>query len=455
MNARVQISNTKARKYLFYSPLTKSLDFFQGFFYQEMKVNIVNKNDKRVKYACYTTNLSMSVVSNVSPILFLTFRELYGISYSLLGLLVLINFSTQLIIDFLFSFFSYKINMRAAVKTIPLLTTSGLLLFAGAPLLFPNNVYVGLVLGTVIFSAAGGFVEVLISPVIAALPAENPEREMSKLHSVYAWGTVGVILISTAFILLFGAENWQWLALFFIIVPVISFIFFFTSTLPELEKPERASGVVALLKSPTLWLCFTAIFLGGAAECTMSQWSSSYLELALGIPKIWGDIFGVALFAMMLGLGRTLYSKYGKNIEKVLLVGAMGASVCYIAAALSPFPVIGLVACALTGFCVSMLWPGSVIVGSERVPAGGVFIYAMMAAGGDLGASVAPQLVGVITDTVAVSPAAQKMAEALSLSPDQLGMKLGMLIGALFPILAVFVYLYILKTKHRKNGVLE
>ena len=46
-------------------------------------------NNQRVRYACYTTNLCMSIVGNLSPILFLTFHSLYGISYSLLGLLIL------------------------------------------------------------------------------------------------------------------------------------------------------------------------------------------------------------------------------------------------------------------------------------------------------------------------------------------------------------------------------
>ena len=36
----------------------------------------------RIKFACYTSNSSMAIVSHLSPILFLTFRELYGISYS-------------------------------------------------------------------------------------------------------------------------------------------------------------------------------------------------------------------------------------------------------------------------------------------------------------------------------------------------------------------------------------
>ena len=74
---------------------------------------------KRLQYACYSANVTMSVVGNLSPVLFLTFRSLYGISYTLLGLLVLINFTTQLIVDLIFSFFSHKFNIAKTVKSIP------------------------------------------------------------------------------------------------------------------------------------------------------------------------------------------------------------------------------------------------------------------------------------------------------------------------------------------------
>jgi MFS family permease len=195
------------------------------------------------------------------------------------------------------------------------------------------------------------------------------------------------------------------------------------------------------MKNCGLWLCVVGIFLGGASECVMAQWSSGYIEQALGIPKVWGDIFGVALFAVMLGLGRTLYSKYGRNIERFLLLGSLAATVCYLVAAVSNIAVLGLFACAFTGFCVSMLWPGSLIAASDRFPSGGVFIYALMAAGGDLGASVGPQLVGVITDAVAANPRMITLAAELSLAPDQLGMKIGMLVGMLFPLFGVFVFL--------------
>lgn len=407
------------------------------------------KNYKKLKFACYATNVSMSAVANISPVLFIVFRSLYGISYSMLGLLVVVNFVTQLGIDLAFSFFSHRFNIEKAVKLTPALTVMGLLLYAAAPLLFPNNVYIGLLLGTLIFSASAGFVEVLISPVIAAIPSDNPDREMSKLHSVYAWGVVGVIILSTLFLLAFGGEAWQYLALLFALIPLTAFFLFLGTDFPAMKTPERASGALSMLKDRGVLFCVLMIFLGGAAECTMAQWSSGYIERALGIDKVWGDIFGVALFGMMLGLGRSLYAKYGKHIGKVLFFGAVGATLCYATAALSGVAVIGLVACALTGLCTSMFWPGSLLVASDRYGDSGVFIFALMAAGGDFGASVGPQLVGLVADAVIAGEWATGFAANLGITAEQLGMKAGMLLGALFPLAAVFVYLRVMRAAKR------
>ena len=414
----------------------------------------MEKKFTRLRYACYTSNLTMSVVANISPILFITFHSLYGISYSLLGLLVLINFVTQLGIDLIFSFFSHKFHIPRVVKLIPAIAVLGLLIYALLPFVFPSAVYLGLVIGTVIFSAASGLAEVLISPVIAALPSENPERDMSKLHSVYAWGVVGVIVFGTLFLLAFGGKNWQYLALLLALVPLVSCILYAGADVPQMQTPERASGALSMLKNGGIWLCVLAIFLGGASECTMAQWASGYIEQALGIPKVWGDIFGVALFGAALGLGRSLYAKFGKDVGKVLFFGAIGATVCYVTAAVTSVPVLGLIACALTGFCVSMLWPGNLVVAAERYPTGGVFIYAMMAAGGDLGASVGPQLIGLITDGVSASGYFAEVALSFGITAEQLGMKMGMLVGALFPLVAIFVYWIIWRGEKKRVKLL-
>lgn len=405
---------------------------------------------KRVKNACYIVNVSMAIITNLPPLLFLTFREEYGISFSLLGFLVLLNFSTQLIIDLIFSFFSHKFNISFAVKLTPVLTVIGMILFAMSPYIFPNNVFLGFVIGTIVYSSSGGFAEVLISPVIAALPSKDPDREMSKLHSVYAWGVVGVIIFSSIFLFFIGSEYWQFLMLLLTLIPTISAFLFFGADIPTMETPEKVSGVFEFLKNKWLWICVLSIFLGGAAECTMAQWASGYLEQALGIQKLWGDIFGVALFSVMLGLGRTLYSKIGKNILKVLFFGVIGASFCYFISAITNIPVLGLFACAFTGFCTSMLWPGSLIVASDRFPKGGVFIFAMMAAGGDFGASIGPQLIGVITDFAIKNEALINTASQMNILPEQLGMKVGMFVGMLFPLCAIPLYLYVIKNKNKQ-----
>lgn len=393
---------------------------------------------KRTKYACYYAYLSMSSVFSLPPLLFVTFHEMYNISYTLLGTLVLVNFCTQLAIDLAFTFFAKRFNVHACVTYMPLLTALGLATYALIPTFFPQYAFLGLLGGTVIFSVAAGLCEVLMSPLVASLPSDNPERDMSLLHSLYAWGVLMVVVISTAFLTLCGRENWMYLTLFWAALPVGAFALFSASPLPEMDLSHSGGGG---RRSAGLFLCVGCIFLGAAAENAMTNWISSYMETALRIPKAVGDIFGLAVFALLLGLGRTLYAKYGKNILRILLIGMAGAAVCYLVAGLSPWPVVSMFACMLTGLCTSMLWPGTLILMEEKIPHVGVTAYALMAAGGDFGSSVAPQALGAVVDAVAGSEWAASMGAALSLSPEQVGMKAGMLMAALFPVVGVVLLL--------------
>ena len=99
-----------------------------------------------------------------------------------------------------------------------------------------------------------------------------------------------------------------------------------------------------------------------------------------------------------------------------------------------------------------MLWPGNLIVASDRFPDGGVFLFAMMAAGGDFGAAVGPQLVGLITDAAIASPGLTAVAADLAMSPEQLGMKLGMLVGMLFPLVGIPLFAVILRNRKILEG---
>lgn len=391
---------------------------------------------KRTRRACYFAYVAAAPVFCLPPMLFVTFQQSYGISYALLGALVAINFCTQLGIDLIFSFFSRFFNIKLTVRIMPMLTALGLMIYALVPTLFPQHAYVGLVVGTVVFSVAAGLGEVLISPIVAALPSDNPERDMSALHSLYGWGVVGAVVVGSAFFAVFGTQHWAYLMLALSLLSLAASALFWVSPIPSFDASHKAVEKRSARRGLGLALCVGCIFLGSAAENTMTNWISGFMEVSLGISKQMCDIVGLALFAALLGVTRTLYAKWGRNIWRVLFVGMVGAAVCYLVAGLTTSATVALAACVLTGCCTSMLWPGSLILMEEQMPSLGVAAYALMAAGGDFGASVAPALMGVITDAVKQSEWGLQTAQTLGLaSPDQLGMKMGMLASVVFPVL--------------------
>ncbi len=396
------------------------------------------------------TNVTMAFTASVSPILFVTFHETYNISYSLLGFLAVIGFGIQLVIDLVFSFFSKYFNIAKIVRLMPLICFFGMMIYSIMPALFPNAAYFWILLGTFVFSVSAGLCEVLISPLIAAIPSENPDREMSKLHSTYAWGVVGVVILSTLLLKIVGNEKWYFMTALWCILPLITFGLFLKSKMPEMnifsssEKRVFPKGI---------FLCVMCIFLGGASECTMTQWCSGFLEKAAGIPKAYGDIFGLAFFALFLGLGRTLYSKYGKNILRTLTICMSGTVVCYLIATISNNPTISLIGCVLTGFSTSMLWPGTLILMEEKYQYVSVGAYALMAAGGDAGGAIGPQLVGIVVDLVMESNWSGNIAAKFLLSAEQFAMKTGLLVATLFPICGVILLAYMMKFYKGKKMV--
>lgn len=383
-------------------------------------------NYKRTKLACYSAYFTMSSVFSLPPLLFVTFHEMYGVSWTLLGTLVLTNFCTQLIIDLIFTVFSKKFNVPLVVKTMPLITSLGLFIYALFPVLFPNYAYIGLLIGTVIFSVSAGLSEVLLSPTIAAIPSENPQRDMSMLHSLYAFGVFTVVVIGSMFIKIFGSRNWMYLTMFFAVLPIIAAVMFMLSPFPDIVTDSSSVSVKNTGKRTMgVIICIGCIFFGSCAENAMSNWISSYMEAQLHIDKAVGDILGMAMFAILLGIARISYAKWGKRITPILLVGMLGATLCYLTAGLSDNSYFAFIACILTGLFTAMLWPGTLILMEEKIPNAGVALYALMAAGGDLGASVAPQLLGAVADSYSL--------------------KSGMLVCSIFPLLGTVLVLISLK----------
>ncbi len=416
----------------------------------------MTQNFKRTKLACYTAYFTMSSIFCVPPLLFMTFHNLYNISYTLLGTLVLTNFCTQMLVDLVFTIFSKKFNVKKVVRVMPCITSLGLFIYALVPAFFPQYAYIGLVVGTIIFSVSAGLSEVLLSPVIAAIPSDNPQKDMSLLHSLYAFGFFTMVVISTLFLKIFGNENWSYLVLLIGALPLTAAVIFKISPFPDMSEEaakERNKGKNKN-RAIGLALCVGCIFLGSCAENTMSNWISTYTENALNIDKALGDILGMAGFAILLGVTRILYAKYGKNISKFLLLSFICAAVCYLFISFSPNKIVAFICCIFVGIFTSMLWPGTLILMEEKVKGVGVAAYALMASAGDFGASLAPQLMGIVVDSVSVSQFAMNLSTSLSLTPEQIGLKVAMLITSIFPVLGTILMLFIIKF-FKKNSLQE
>lgn len=386
-------------------------------------------------YACYTGFVVQASVVNLAPVLFIPLREIFGLSYEQLAFLILINFVTQVSCDIGFSTLVDKYGFRPFIVSAHVLTIAGFGLFAAAPRLAADP-YPLFILATIIFAGAGGLLELLLSPIVNAIPGDEKAAAMSVLHSFYAWGQMAVIILTTLYLLAFGRSAWPGAFLIWTLPPLINFCLFLRVPLAPPVPEEHRQGMRKLFFQPFFLVAFIAILLGGASELAIAQWTSAFMERGLNLPKVVGDVAGMSAFALMLGLGRAVYGANGKRVDvsRVMMVGAALAAGCYLVVALSPWNLLSLAACALCGLGVSLLWPGTLVIAAEKYPLAGSWMFAILAAGGDIGASIGPWMVGMVTEHGPKLGGLAGLGVSLGLSGEQLGLRLGMLCGTLLPL---------------------
>jgi len=403
---------------------------------------------KRTTISCFTGIFIQAIIINLTAILFIPMMNLYGLNYIHLGILAGVNFTTQVFSDIIFSGIIDKAGFRKMVLPALFSAFLGLLLFGLSPWIF-DNVFTGILIATIIYSAAGGLLEIVLSPIVDAVPNENKGTAMSLLHSFYAWGQVVTILVTTLFIFVFKSENWQIIVFIWSLLPLVNFFMFLASPFPDVPHFSGRKTFRELIRKPFLILAFMAIFFGAATEVIMNQFASTFMEMAMLLPKITGDIFGMAGFAVMLGVGRLIMSKKGGeySINKVLIKSSILAIICYIIVALSPFPWLTVVACIFTGLAASMLWPGTLIITSERFPGAGSWIFALLAASGDVGAGTGPFLTSYVVEKSLNNGVNQLFTKAYSITSEQAALRIGILFAAIFPIVTLLIHISLNKLR--------
>lgn len=390
-------------------------------------------NYQKTLRACYLGYVTQAICANFAPLLFLTFQKSYNISLGEIALIPTAFFLTQLVIDLAATKFVDRIGYRTCVVASHILSTLGLVMLAFLPDLLPVPFW-GILLSVMVYAVSSGLIEVLISPIVEACPFENKAGSMSLLHSFYCWGMVAVVLGSTLFFTLFGLENWRMLTLLWAMVPFCNVFNFLTCPIERLVENGEGMRTGKLLRLPLFWLLILLMVCSGASENAMTQWASAFAEASIGVPKAVGDLAGPCLFAVLMGASRVLCARMSQkvNLGKMMLVCGFLCIGCYLLAALSNVPVLGLAGCGLCGFSVGIMWPGTLSLSARACPKGGTAMFAFLALAGDLGGTIGPMSVGVVS----------------GLANGDL--KKGLLVATAFPI-ALVLGLIVLQRKSRHH----
>lgn len=386
-------------------------------------------------YACYAGFVSQAAINMLAPLLFVTFRNQYGLSLADVSQLIVINFGMQLISDMVTARFADRHGYRKSAVLALALSSAGLVSLSILPKILPDA-YMGLCIAVAFYGFGGGMLDVVLTPIVAYLPGDAKEGQLSLLNASYSWGQTIVVALSTLFLWNFGTERWQVLPVLWALLPLADLFFFLKVPIIEPQAEQKMMSVRELLQNRVFLLLLLLMFCTGATVLSMSQWSSLFAEQGLRVPKVVGDLLGTCLFTGLTAVGRTLYGFFSKrmNLLRTLLAGGMLGILGYLITALAPWPLLSLLGCAACGFVTCLMWPGNVAMGVKRFPQGGTVMFALLALLGDLGSTFGPWLVGQISDYTQKLPLLADLAGRRGESLEQTALKAGLLVAMVFPI---------------------
>lgn len=395
----------------------------------------IKNNYNHTVFACYFGYVVQAIVNNFAPLLFLTFKNEFGIPLEKITSLITINFLFQLVVDVIAAKVVDKIGYRKCIVAAQFFSALGIAGMGFLPNLFTDPYY-GLLISILLYALGGGLIEVLVSPIVEACPIKAKKAAMSLLHSFYCWGHLFVVLLSTLFFTLFGIENWRILALVWAVIPLINGFYFMKVPIAPLTAEGEQIPIKKLFSSKTFWLFIVIMVCAGASEQGMSQWASTFAEAGLNVSKTVGDLAGPSLFAITMGVSRVIYSKISEKVDlnKYMTACAVLCITSYAIASFSGNAAFSLVGCAMCGFSVGVMWPGAFSLASEKFPKGGTAMFAFLALAGDFGCSFGPTVVGVATDF---------------LNDD---IKRGVFAAVIFPVLLIISLFFMKKIKDKRKA---
>lgn len=350
--------------------------------------------------ACFMGYVTQAIVNNFAPLLFVTFKTSYGIDIWQITLLITINFIVQLIIDLLSAKFVDKLGYRFCAH-------------CGARLRGGGTYYDGDCAAhheKRLCRAGGGGSGICrrrrsdrsdSQPHYRGVSYQKQRAHHERFALVLLLGIYGRRAYFDGVFRLFGIEKWFIMACVWAVVPIVNIVLFSVAPIYSLsDGGVKGKGINKLLREGSFWFFMLMMLCAGAAEQTVTQWASAFAEQSLGVGKVLGDLLGPMTFALAMGAARLIFGLFGGKI-KLNVFMTVSSALCaasYLCLSLTAAPAAGLAGCALCGFSVGIMWPGTYSKAASYIKGGGTTLFALLALGGDIGCTVGPGLAGAVSD---------------------------------------------------------
>jgi fucose permease len=241
--------------------------------------------------------------------------------------------------------------------------------------------------------------DLMASPIVAALNVNDRTSNLQKLHAFFSIGAVGTTLLSS--VMIGQGLNWR-------VLTVVGGVFYGALGLRFLFQKvpaivEDAHGVDEpwgqLVGSRTFWIAFAVIALGGASELGPVVWIPSYFSQVLLLPE-WMSGLALTGFSIFMATGRLIGGRYGAQLGYDFLVGkaAMLCCVAVLGVVYAPWTWLSFICASVIGITISAMWPAALAIAGDCHPNGGAKMFCMLSVAGNGGGGGMPWIVGVISD---------------------------------------------------------
>ncbi len=353
-------------------------------------------------WSCNAAMVGVAAAVNVTPVCLSSVAEKFGLDYSQQGILLGCTFWGFIIALFLVGPLSDRYGPRPFFYWSAFMQIGGFLLLA-----FAWN-YPTLAFGATLAGLGAGILETLLTPVICETFPTRKTSAVNRLHSFYALGAVGIILLTSGILRWSGhngdGQGWRWAYMAMLVVPItfgVGFFLCFRIYRIRVSYPHSESYMHTLKRLRCVWFFVFAgaMLCAGGTELGAAQWLPSYLEKVLSFSRETGAA-GLLLLSLAMGLGRITggwVANYLSAPAMLILAGVMCAG-CLIAAGISSSGVLIIMIFLVFGFFVGWMWPTTMAIASEAFPHTGSTMFALLAVSGNGGGIVFPGAVGFLAE---------------------------------------------------------